>query len=442
MAVTAVFTARLDHEQLRKVERLSYTVRRMVDYYEVLEVERDADGRTIKAAYRKLALAYHPDRNRGNVEAEEKFKAINEAYAVLSDPEKRSRYDRYGSVDDTMPMGNDIFDIFASVFGANFGGGFAGGRPRAPGQQGEDLEMQLTISLVQAREGATIPVQVERLTACHHCHGDRAEPGSNGKSTCSRCAGSGQVRVQAQSIFGAVVTARSCPDCHGEGQIITEPCRICNGRGRERTTDTIEVTLPRGIDGGYRLRVPREGNAGVDGGQAGDLYLYLHLEKHPFLERVGDDLHYELPIGIAQAALGARFVIPTLDGEEDLVIPPGTQPGTEFRLRGRGMPRLRQTGNGDQIVTVMVNVPTNLSHEAREQLEAYAALAGEHLEQPETVAEKVKGFFQGRRKKGRGANQTGQTASSDASDGDEGSVEQDDAHNDKQDERRGEAVSS
>ncbi len=375
----------------------------MVDYYAVLEVERSADGQAIKAAYRRLALKYHPDRNRGDAEAEEKFKAINEAYAVLSDPDKRGRYDRYGSVDDTMPMGGDIFDIFASVFGQNFGGGFGGGRPRSQGQAGEDLESQLTISLEQARDGATVTVEVERLTACRHCHGDRAEPGSNGKHTCSRCGGAGQVRVQAQSIFGAVVTARTCPDCHGDGQVITEPCRVCNGRGRERTKDSIDVTLPRGIDGGYRLRVPREGNAGVDGGPAGDLYLYLHLEKHPFLERAGDDLHYELPIGIAQATLGARFVIPTLDGEEELVIPPGTQPGTEFRLRGRGMPRLRQTGNGDQIVSVNVQVPTHLSVQAREQLETYAAVAGEDLEHPETVADKVKGFFQGRRKKGRGA---------------------------------------
>ncbi|MFA5551274.1 MAG: J domain-containing protein [Trueperaceae bacterium] len=373
----------------------------MPDYYAILEVERTADEKTIKASYRKLALAYHPDRNRGNAEAEEKFKAINEAYAVLSDADKRARYDRYGSVDESIPMGGDIFDIFASVFGANFGGG--GVRTRQQGHPGEDLEAELVITLEQARDGATVAVELERMKACHHCHGDRAEPGTGGKRTCDRCAGAGQVRVQSQSIFGAVVTARACPDCHGDGQIITEPCRICNGRGREIGKDSVDVTLPRGIDGGYRLRVPREGNAGTDGAPAGDLYLYLQLEKHPFLERVGDDLHFELDLGIAQAALGASFVIPTLDGEEELQVPSGTQPGTTFRLRGRGMPRLRQTGNGDQIVTAKVHVPTDLSGSAREHLEAYAAAAGEETAEHVSVADKVKGFFHGRRKKGRSA---------------------------------------
>jgi molecular chaperone DnaJ len=209
--------------------------------------------------------------------------------------------------------------------------------------------------------------------------------------------------VQAQSIFGAVVTARTCPDCHGDGEVITEPCHMCNGRGREISKDSVDVTLPRGIDGGYRLRVPREGNAGVGGAPAGDLYLYLQLEKHPFLERVGDDLHYELELGIAQAALGAEFVVPTLDGDEQLKIPAGTQPGTEFRLRGKGMPRLRQTGNGDQIISAKVTVPKGLSAQAREHLEAYAAEAGEATSEQGSVADKVKGFFHGRRKKGKGA---------------------------------------
>ncbi len=383
----------------------------MSDYYAILEVENTADSKAIKAAYRKLALAYHPDRNPGNAEAEEKFKAINEAYAVLSDPEKRARYDRYGSVEEGVPMNGDIFDIFASVFGANFGANFGGGRARQRGQPGEDLEAELKVTLDQARDGATVEVEIERLKACHHCHGERAEPGSNGRSTCERCGGAGQVRVQAQSIFGSVITARTCPDCHGDGQIISEPCRVCNGRGREISSDRIEVTLPRGIDGGYRLRVPREGNAGVDGAPAGDLYLYVEMEPHPFLERAGDDLHYQLEVGMAQAALGARFSVPTLDGEEELVLPAGTQPGTEFRLRGKGMPRLRQVGDGDQIVTVKVVVPRKLSAEAREHLEAYAEASDEAVGAASKVAatggeqgsvvDKVKGFFQGRRKPGR-----------------------------------------
>lgn len=374
----------------------------MPDYYAVLEVERSADAKTIKASYRKLALAFHPDRNPGDKAAEDKFKVINEAYAVLSDESKRARYDRYGSVDETMPMGGDIFDIFASVFGTNV----APGRSRAHGQQGEDLEAELTVTLEQARDGATVDVNIERLRACHHCHGERAEPGSNGKATCPRCSGAGQVRVQAQSIFGAVITARTCPDCHGEGQIITTPCKLCNGRGRERSEDSVAVTLPRGIDGGYRLRVPREGNAGVDGGQAGDLYLYLQMEAHPFLERAGDDLHYTLEVGMAQAALGATFEVPTLGGIERIDVPAGTQPGGEFRLRGKGMPRLRQVGTGDQVVTVKVIIPNKLSPEAREHLSAYAGEVGEDVAENETVVEKVREFFKGKQRgrgKGRGS---------------------------------------
>lgn len=391
----------------------------MSDYYAVLEVDRSADSKTIKAAYRRLALAYHPDRNPGNKEAEDKFKSINEAYAVLSDDAKRARYDRFGSVDEGIPMGGDIFDIFASVFGANF----ATGRPRGQGQPGEDLEAELVITLEQARDGATVDVEVERLRACHHCHGDRAEPGSGGKSTCPRCAGAGQVRVQAQSLFGAVITTRTCPDCHGDGHIITTPCRICNGRGRERSRDHVAVTLPRGIDGGYRLRVPREGNVGVDGGPDGDLYLYLQMAKHPYLERAGDDLHYTLDVGVAQAALGGAFKVPTLDGAEPLTVPAGTQPGAEFRLRGKGMPRLRQSGTGDEVVTIRVVVPNKLSPAARAHLEAYAAEVGEELApEDETVVDKVRDFFSGKRR-GRGRGRASHEAPAGAATGTDGKAD-------------------
>ncbi len=376
------------------VSGLRYTYRRMPDYYAILEVLRTDDTKAIKVAYRKLALAYHPDRNPGDKAAEDKFKSINEAYAVLSDESKRARYDRYGSVDEGLPMGGDIFDIFASVFGTNV----SAGRSRANGQPGEDLEAELMVTLEQAREGATVELEVERLGACHHCHGERAEPGSGGKTTCPRCSGSGQVRVQAQSIFGAVITARPCPDCYGDGQIITTPCKVCNGRGRERSRDKVSVPLPKGIDGGYRLRVPREGNAGLDGAPAGDLYLYLQMEPHPFLERAGDDLHFTLEVGMAQAALGAAFEVPTMDGSEKLDVPAGTQPNSEFRLRGKGMPRLRQSGNGDEVVTVKLVVPSKLSAAAREHLGAYASELGETIADNETVVEKVRDFFKGKRR--------------------------------------------
>lgn len=367
----------------------------MADYYELLQIQRDADGKTIKASYRKLALAYHPDRNPGDKEAEEKFKAINEAYAVLSDPEKRSRYDRYGTVEDGgIPMGSDIFDIFASVFGGGMTGmGGMGARARTRGFAGEDLEVELSVTLEQARAGETVPVNVQRFAECSHCHGERAEPGSNGKQTCPTCRGAGQVRGQAQSLFGTVITARPCPDCHGEGQKITEPCTVCGGQGRKQAVEEVDVALPRGIDAGYRLRVPHAGNAGVEGGPAGDLYVYIDMARHPVFRRDGDDLHLELEMGLAQAALGASFTIPTMDGEEELRVPAGTQPQAEFRLRGRGMPRLRQGGSGDQIITARVVVPEGLSGEARDLLSAYAVEMGEQIDEHETVVERVKGIF-------------------------------------------------
>ena len=366
----------------------------MSDFYAVLNVDRDADAKEIKTAYRKLALKYHPDKNPGDADAEERFKQINEAYAVLSDPEKRTRYDRFGSADAAgVGFQGDIFDIFSSVFGA----GFAGGGVQAQrGVDGEDLEAQLTITLEQAREGTTVPLEVERYTTCDRCHGERAEPGKNGRRTCPTCGGAGQVRQQAQSLFGTVMTARTCPQCRGIGDIITDPCGKCSGRGRVREQATVDVSLPRGIDGGYRLRIPREGNVGLDGGQTGDLYVYLELEPHPYLTREGDDIRYDLRIGFAQAALGASFEVPTLDGTDVIEVPAGTQPGTEFRLRGKGMPRLRRVGMGDQIVDVRVEVPTELTDRARELLRDYAEEVGEALEERTTLGERIKGFFRKR----------------------------------------------
>ncbi|HEX7022532.1 MAG TPA: molecular chaperone DnaJ [Trueperaceae bacterium] len=362
------------------------------DYYELLGVSRDADGSAIKTAYRKLALKYHPDRNPGDHEAEEKFKHINEAYAVLSDPQRRNHYDRYGSADPQAQFNGDIFDIFASVFGGGFGGFGASARAQR-GQQGEDLEAELTITLEQARDGATVPLEVTRMTACDRCHGDRAEPGTGGKTTCPTCGGAGVVRTQAQSFFGAVVTNRTCPQCQGLGEVVTTRCGKCGGSGRMKRSDEVEVSLPRGIDGGYRLRIPQQGNAGVDGGRPGDLYVYIELAPHEHFQRDGDDLHYHLELGLAQATLGGAFHIPTLEDPEVLTIPAGTQPGAEFRLRGRGMPKLRQVGMGDLVVIADVKVPGKLSPKARELLEAYAAEVGETIEARDTLKGRLKGLF-------------------------------------------------
>lgn len=372
------------------------------DYYELLGVSREADQGTIKSAYRKLALKYHPDRNPGDNEAEDKFKELNEAYAVLSDPEKRQRYDTYGSADPQAQFSGDIFDIFSSVFGAGFGGRRGGGRPAQRGQPGEDLETSLTVTLEQARAGETIPVNIERFGLCDRCNGARAEPGSEGKKTCPTCQGAGQVRAQTQSFFGTMVTAQVCPQCRGRGEVVITPCGKCVGSGRMRVTESVDVPLPKGIDGGYRLRVPQQGNAGLEGGRPGDLYVYIDLAPHEHFERDGDHLRYTLELGFAQAALGSAFEIPTMDDPEVLEIPPGTQPGTEFRLRGKGMPRLQQVGTGDLIVTAKVVVPRKLSGDAREALEAYADAVGEEIEAHETLLERVKGFFgKGRDGKGR-----------------------------------------
>ncbi|MEJ2287560.1 MAG: molecular chaperone DnaJ, partial [Deinococcales bacterium] len=371
----------------------------MADYYELLGLDRDADAAQVKAAYRRLALKYHPDRNPGDHEAEETFKNINEAYAVLSDPEKRSRYDRFGSVDESATFTGDIFDIFASVFGGNV----AGARPRQRGQPGEDLEAQLAVTLEQARDGATVEIELNRYTTCDRCHGDRADPDGEGKKTCPTCHGAGQVRAQAQSFFGTVVTTRTCPQCQGLGQIVTEPCTKCAGLGRMETRDPVEVKLPRGIDGGYRLRVTGAGNAGVDGGPPGDLYLFIEMAPHEHFTRDGDDLRFDLHVGLAQAALGSSFEVPTLDGAEVVDVPPGTQSGTEVRLRGKGMPRLRQIGNGDQVVRIVVDTPAKLSPKARELLLAYADEAGEAIHERESLMERVKHLFGGRRKDKSGA---------------------------------------
>ncbi|HKI59371.1 MAG TPA: J domain-containing protein [Trueperaceae bacterium] len=366
----------------------------MADYYELLGLDRDADASQVKTAYRRLALKYHPDRNPGDHEAEEKFKEINEAYAVLSDSEKRSRYDRFGSVDEGATFTGDIFDIFASVFGGNM----AGARAPQRGRPGEDLEAQLTVTLDQARDGETIQVGVTRYTTCDRCHGERADPEGEGKRSCPTCQGVGQVRAQAQSFFGTVVTTRTCPQCQGTGEIVTEPCKKCAGLGRMESRDPVEVKLPRGIDGGYRLRVAGAGNAGVDGGPPGDLYLFIDMEPHEHFEREGDDLRFDLHVGLAQATLGSSFEVPTMDGPEVIDVAPGTQSGSEVRLRGKGMPRLRSVGFGDEVVRVVVDTPRKLSAKARTLLLQYAEETGEEIHERETLLERVKSLFGGRRK--------------------------------------------
>jgi molecular chaperone DnaJ len=364
---------------------------RIVDYYELLGVSKTADADEMKRAYRALALKYHPDKNPGDHAAEEKFKKINEAYSVLSDPDKRARYDQFGAAGlsgdggmgggfDGNFAGGDLFDIFNSVFGGDlFGTGRGNQRGGKRPARGEDLQVEVHITLEQARSGADIKVDVDRLVTCSHCDGKRAEPGGKGLQTCATCRGQGQVQQQQRTILGTFVTAAPCPTCKGTGEANPEPCTKCKGRGRTIQPDAVTVTLPKGIDGGYRLRVTGQGNEGAFGGPSGDLYVFLELSPHKYLERDGDNLLYRLNVGLAQAALGGVFSIPTLDGAEPLEVPAGAQPGEVLRLRGKGMPRLQKSGEGDLIVTVNVNVPKKLSKHAKELLEELAKELGEEV---------------------------------------------------------------
>ncbi|MBX5475687.1 MAG: molecular chaperone DnaJ [Clostridia bacterium] len=370
------------------------------DYYEILGVPRDADAETIKKAFRKLARQYHPDANPGDPEAEAKFKEINEAYEVLSDPEKRARYDRFGHAgaqgptgaegapfgsgpftgfDGTDPFG--LGDLFESFFG-----GFGGARRAGP-ERGADLQTEVEIDLEEVLRGATRTVVVGRTERCDRCGGSGAEPGS-APERCPACGGRGQVRMARNTAFGSFVTVQTCPRCHGSGRVIERPCRTCQGRGLARKRREIEVRIPKGVEDGMRLRLAGQGEAGARGGPNGDLYVVVRVRPHPRFRREGTTLISEVRLGYAQLALGTEVSVDTPDGPERLRVPAGTQPGHEFRLRGRGVPDVRGYGRGDLVVRVQVEVPTDLSPEETKLLQRLAELRG----QP--VGHGAKGFFE------------------------------------------------
>ena len=339
------------------------------NYYSVLGVARDADDADLKKAYRKLARMYHPDRNAGDKAAEERFKEVNEAYTVLSDPQKRAQYDRFGTVSGPASGGGEagfgtIFeDLFEGFFGS--GGGERGGR-RTRQRRGNDLQYDLQISLEEAGEGLESKLQIPRQEMCETCRGTGAQPGSK-PETCSACRGQGQVRFSQ----GFLTVARPCPQCGGEGQINRNPCKDCRGQGRQRRERLLNVTIPAGIEDGNQLRVSGEGEGGVHGGPPGDLYVVIHVKPHDIFVRRGADLLCELPLTFAQAALGAEVEVPVLRGRATLTIPAGTQPGQQLHLRGKGMPSLRGRNHGDAIYQVAIEVPTRLSSRQRELLEEF-----------------------------------------------------------------------
>ena len=343
-----------------------------VDYYEVLSVTRTASDQELKTAYRKLAMQYHPDRNPGNAEAEEKFKECSEAYQVLSDPQKRAAYDRYGHAgvsgvgggngDPFAGMG-DIGDIFGDFFGEMFNMGGNSNRRTSRAQRGRDIRFDHVIEFEDAVFGKDVQVTIRRAEACTTCHGSGTASG-RGPSACTQCQGRGQVRYQ-QGFFSI---ARTCNACGGTGSVVTDPCTTCRGDGRQEKQHTLQVKIPAGVEEGTRIRYQGEGDAGRYGGPSGDLYIVLSVKPHAFFERDGNDLHCVIPISFSQAALGDEITIPTLEGDTKLKIAEGTQSGKEFRLRGKGVPYLNEHGRGDMVVQVAVQTPKKLTKLQKELL--------------------------------------------------------------------------
>ena len=342
------------------------------DYYEVLGVPRDADDDEIKRAFRKLAFQYHPDRNR-DLGAEEKFKEINEAYQVLSDHEKRSRYDRYGRVDIEGGFADFGFgglgEIFESFFGG-FGTPFTQTAQRVP-QTGDSLQSHLTLTFQEAVFGCRKEVEIQRVEFCPACRGTGSEPGTN-PETCPDCHGTGQMKRLQQSIFGRFAHVTTCSHCAGSGAVIRNPCSQCQGRGKIRAKRKTMVEIPAGVDDGNRLRMDREGSAGLYGGPPGDLYVALSVEPHNLFSRDGSDVLYELPINFAQAALGDEVSVPSLDGKVELKIPPGTQDGRTFRFKGKGIPHVGSKGRGDLVIKLSITTPQRLDKNLRRLFEELA----------------------------------------------------------------------
>ncbi len=357
------------------------------DYYEVLGVQKNATPDEIKKAFRKLARQYHPDINKAP-EAETAFKEINEAYEVLSDTEKRSMYDRFGhNAPGVGGMGGDPFGTadFGSIFEAFFGGQVGRQQQRGP-QRGADLRYTLQISFEEAVFGAEKEIDFRRLDTCHTCGGNGAEPGTQ-PTRCPKCNGTGEVRQRAP-IFN-MVTVAVCDQCRGEGTVVAIPCRECKGEGRVRQPRTLNVKIPAGVDGSSQIRITGEGESGPRGGPAGNLYVVLDVQPHAFFVREGNDILLELPLNIAQATLGVEMDVPTVDGQERLKIPAGTQNGTPFRLRGKGVPFLRGSGRGDQIVVTRVVTPTKLTDQQRRLFQEL-----ERSMEPEEIgAQQDEGFF-------------------------------------------------
>lgn len=379
------------------------------DYYEVLGVQKGCSEDELKKAYRQMAKKYHPDLHPDDKEAEAKFKEVNEAYEVLSDPQKRSRYDQFGhaGVDPSFGGGaggaygsggfgfdmGDIGDIFEGFFGGGFGGSSRRQNPNAP-RRGTDIRIQVAISFFEACKGVSKTVSVSRSESCSECHGTGAENGTAMK-TCPDCNGTGQVRYQQRTPFGVISSQRPCDKCQGKGKIIEKSCSKCAGRGSVSNTKKVEIQIPAGIDDGQTLSIRGQGNAGTNGGPNGDLLVLIAVRPDALFKRKEYDIYCEMPVSYYQAVTGDELVVPTIDGNVKYTLPEGTQPGTTFRLRGKGVQRLNGRGRGDQFVTITIDVPKNLSKGQKDKLKAFEdSLTEKQTQKRKSFAEKLKDMFE------------------------------------------------
>lgn len=374
----------------------------MRNLYDILEVSSDASQAEIKSAYRKMAKLYHPDLNPDNEKAAELFKEANQAYEILGDEKRRRHYDMYGEASfQNGGMGNsggynmDFSDIFGDIFDI-FGGGYSNRRANNGPTRGSDIEQYLTLSFDEAVFGVEKEIQIKRMEECNHCEGTGAEPGTN-ISTCDKCMGSGQIRYTQNSPLGTFVRTATCDKCGGTGEFIEEKCNICNGTGKERKSKTINVNIPAGVDNGSVINLRGEGNSGSKGGPKGDVYLVIKVKEHEFFQRSGYDIYYKLPISFTQAALGANIKVPILDGLEEFEIPEGVQTGTRFKLKGKGVPKLKGNNRGDIYFDVQVMTPKKLNDHQRELFEELAEHSEEYnikgKEDKKGIFEKIKNFF-------------------------------------------------
>lgn len=374
------------------------------DYYEVLGVDKNADAKAIKSAFRKLAKQYHPDLNPDNEEAEHKFKEVNEAYDVLSDPDKKAKYDQFGhaAFDQTQGFGGaggfgdfggfgGFEDIFGDLFGSAFGGGRSSRRRNGP-RAGSDMKIRLDLKFEEAVFGCSKKIKIGRVEKCEECGGSGAKKGTT-KHTCDVCHGTGQVKEIKRTPFGQMASTSACTKCNGTGEIIDEPCSACHGSGKVKKQREITINIPAGVDTNSVIPLRGQGNHGENGGPAGDIYVYINVLDHKYFERDGSDIWYEMPITFTRATLGGNIEVPTLEGKVKYKVPEGTQTGTVFRLKGKGVQNLRGNGKGDQYVKVKVEVPKKLTEKQRKILVEFATEFGEEIEEKKGFFGKIKDSF-------------------------------------------------